>query len=99
MSLTITGEAEMTFPQPQHELVTEHVRALIDGEPAVHTAAVAHGVNRHNTESLPSHLRNAEGLGLIVRGVGASRFPVERTTTHDAGLRHRITGRLERRYE
>jgi hypothetical protein len=76
MSLTITGEAEMNFPKPQHEVVAETVRALFDGQQAVRTAAVAHAMNRHNTETLAFHLRKAERLGLIARGVGDSWFPV-----------------------
>jgi hypothetical protein len=76
MSLTITGEAEMNFPKPQHEVVAETVRALFDGEHAVRASAVAHAMNRHNTESLLFHLRKAERLGLIARGLGESWFPV-----------------------
>lgn len=72
-----TTEADLNFPKPQHEVVAEHVRALFDGQHAVAITAVARAMNMHNTESLLFHLRRAERLGLIARGIGNSWFPVE----------------------
>jgi hypothetical protein len=57
-------------------LVAETVRALFDGARAVRTSAVAHAMNRHNSETLAFLLRKAERLGLIARGVGDSWFAV-----------------------
>lgn len=71
-----TTEADVNFPNPQHEVVAQQVQALFDGEHAVTITAVARAMNMHNTESLLFHLRRAERLGLIARGVGNSWFPV-----------------------
>lgn len=76
MPLYLTGEAEVNFPKPLHELAAETVLALFDGRHAVRTSAVANALNRHNAESLLFHLRKAERLGLVARGVGDSWIPL-----------------------